>query len=549
MEQSTDLGDAVSEVCTLSSRAEKLSSMKQTTSRFCCLLGIVWVCFMIASSQPRSESILKAGTITGRVLDHKGRRSAGLFVSARHRVTGKTTYVMTQTGGDFRFPELEPGDYQVRVEARGWEAGTQQVTLGEDRPVTMNFKVEPKRLVASQLTSAEIFALLPATEGRQILMSSCTGCHTLQMLTSGQWNSDGWRKIVGTMRKVYGANVPDAKEGLLANYLSDAFAAGTGVWQAAERMSLPQTKPIDVIYTAWDIPIEKGLPHTATLDAKGDVWFTDAFLSRIGKLEVPTGRFKLWNTPTPNSIPHGIVVDKKGTVWFTERLQFEPANKLVKFDPQTENFTEYPLPKNVSGPHTPILDVQGALWITEYEGNRIARFDPETARFTEYPVPTRDARPYGIDIDKDGVIWIAEIGRGGIGKLDPRSGKVVDYPTPTKDAGVRRVRADSKGRIWFTEFHGDRLGMFDPNTERMTEYLAPGFRPQPYALEITHDDRVLISTWHQDVMMLFNPDTRTFTVYPVPFLDLEVRDFRIDKDGTLWFVAMIPKKVVSMKLR
>lgn len=457
--------------------------------------------------------------------------------------------MMTQKGGDFRFPQLEPGDYQVKLESRSWGTGAQDVRLAEGRKATVTFKVDPKRLTASQLTSAEIFSLLPDTEGRKILMSSCTGCHTLQMLTSGQWNSDGWRRVVSTMRKVYGASVPETKEQLLANYLSSAFAAGKGVWQAAELMSLPEPEPVDVVYTAWDIPIEKGLPHTATLDAEANVWFTDAFLSRIGKLEVATGRFKLWNTPTPNSIPHGIVVDKKGGVWFTERLQFEPANKIAKFDPKTETFTEYALPQNLSGPHTPILDAYGAFWITEYEGNRIARFDPETVTFTEYSVPTADARPYGIDIDKDGVIWIAEIGNGGLGKLDPRVGKVVDYPTTTKDSGVRRVRADSKGRIWFTEFHGDRLGMFDPKTERMTEYLAPGFRPQPYALEVTRDDRVLISTWHQDAMMLFNPDAKIFTVYPVPFLDLEVRDFRIDKNGTLWFVAMIPKKVVSMKIQ
>ena len=77
----------------------------------------------------------------------------------------------------------------------------------------------------------------------------------------------------------------------------------------------------------------------------------------------------------------------------------------------------------------------------------------------------------------------------------------------------------------------------------------PGIRPQPYALEITSDDKIWLSTWHQDVMMKFDPVTKTFEIYPVPFLDLEVRDFRIDRDDTLWFVAMMPNKVVSLKAR
>jgi streptogramin lyase len=89
--------------------------------------------------------------------------------------------------------------------------------------------------------------------------------------------------------------------------------------------------------------------------------------------------------------------------------------------------------------------------------------------------------------------------------------------------------------------------MFDPKTEKMTEYLLPGVRPQPYALEVTHDDKIWLSTWHQDVMMKFDPDTKTFTPYPVPFLDLEIRDFRVAKDNTLLFVAMMPNKVVTMK--
>lgn len=510
--------------------------------------GLVIGCLLFGAGVSRSDTRLNGASIIGNVSDQSGRKSAGLFISARHQSTGKTTYVMSQKDGDYRFPELQPGDYEVKVEARNWEAKPVKMKLGGAKPVSLNFKVKARVFTASQLTSAEIFPLLPAGEGRQILMSSCTGCHTLQMLTTGKWNVDGWRKVVSTMRKVYGANVPENKEEVLANYLSNSFAE-SGVWRAAELISLPETKPVEVVYTAWDIPIKKGLPHTATLGAKGEVWFTDAFLSRIGKLDTQTGQFNIWNAPTANSIPHGIVVDKKGIVWFTERLQFEPANKLAKFDPQSEKFTEYALPKNISGPHTPILDANGAVWITEYEGNRIAYFDPESTNFIEYDVPTPDARPYGLDIDKNGVIWIAEIGRGGIGKLDPKQAKVIDYPTPTKDAGVRRVRADSKGRIWFTEFHGDRLGLFDPKTEKMTEYLAPGFRPQPYALEITRDDQVLISTWHQDVMMLFNPDTRKFTTYPVPFLDLEVRDFRVDSDGKLWFAAMVPKKVVSMQIR
>lgn len=512
---------------------------------FMSAIGAIYGFHPIALVHPLGTS----SEITGQVSDQRGRGLSALFVSARHQATGRTTHVLTKAQGRFRIPALEPGTYAVRVNARGWEGPPQEVDLKGARVAPLGFSLKPLEISAPQLTSAELLPLLPEGEGKELLLSNCIGCHTVQMFAPHQWDIQGWRKNVTFMRKVFGATLPEGKDETLASYLTDAFAPTSSLRTAAAKAAPHQGRTANVIYTAWDIPLSKALPHTATLDQRGSVWFTDAYGSRLGRLEVATGKFKTWNAPTPNSIPHGIVVDQKGKIWFTERLQFAPANKIVKLDPETEKLTEFPLPRNISGPHTLIFDKNGILWITEYEGNRIARFEPETEKFTEYDVPTKNAKPYGIDIDKDGVLWIAEIGSGALGKLDPRIGKVVDYPTPTPNSGVRRVRADSKGRIWFTEFLGDRLGMFDPKTEKMTEYLMPGIRPQPYALEVTSDDKIWLSTWHQDVMMKFDPDTRAFTAYPVPFLDLEIRDFRIDENDALWFVAMIPNKVVRMQAR
>ncbi|HKZ79899.1 MAG TPA: carboxypeptidase regulatory-like domain-containing protein [Pyrinomonadaceae bacterium] len=486
--------------------------------------------------------------IAGQILDKAGKPLPGVFVRARNRVTGCSIYVLSQAQGRYEINDLEPGEYELMVAGRGWTGPAQTVT-NDQSLAPVNLRVKRAAIYPSELTSAEILPLLPKGEGKEVLVSNCTSCHTLQKMVSGEWNTSAWREITANMRMAFGAQVPDGKEELLIEYVASAFAPQSSLHHAAEKLPATRGRPIDVRYTAWDIPLQKSLPHTATYDNDGNIWFTDAYGSRMGRLEVKSGKFKIWDAPTPNSIPHGIVVDKKGKVWFTERLHLDPANKIVRFDPVTEAFKEYPLPQKKSGPHTLIFDSQGILWISEYEGNRIARFDPETEKFTEYDVPVKDAHPYGVDIDNDGVIWIANIGTGSLGKLDPKVGKVMDYPTPTKNSGVRRVRADSKGRVWFTEFLVDRLGMFDPKTEKMTEYLMPGIRPQPYALEVTKDDKIWLSTWHQDVMVKFDPETKTFTSYPVPFLDLEIRDFRIAKDDTLLFVAMMPNKVVGMKAR
>jgi hypothetical protein len=407
------------------------------------LLGLIYLLPGLSNS-PRATTTLEDGSIQGQVSDLSGRNLPGMFVSARNRATGRTTYVLTQAMGRFQIPNLPAGEYEVLVKTRGWETQPQQAQLDGSKPaVTLNFKVKPGMIYTSELTSAEILPLLPDGEGKQVLLEGCAGCHTLRLLTRGEWNKDRWREITRDMVKMYGAVVPDGKEEILVSYLSNTFAPLSQLRLATQKIVPTPAKPMDVIYTSWDIPLQKSLPHTATYDSNANVWFTDALSSRIGYLDVTTGKFKIWDAPTSNSIPHGIVVDKKGMVWFTERLHLDPANKIVKFDPQTEKFIEYPLPQRESGPHTLIFDKQGILWISEYEGNRLARFDPETEKFTEYEVPVKGARPYGVDIDKDGVIWIANIGTGSLGKFDPRVGKVFDYPTPTKNSGVRRVRVDS----------------------------------------------------------------------------------------------------------
>jgi virginiamycin B lyase len=526
-----------------------MKAMKRRVISTCAILIAIAACMLNGSVGSPATAKSGGNGLSGRVTDLTGQALSGLFVSARNSVTHRTTYALTQAQGNFRIPDLEAGDYEVQVSERGWQGEPQQVKVSATAASSVALKVKPDTVDISELTSAELLPLLPEGEGKTVLLENCMHCHTLQKFVIGSWDKEGWGKVVTRMKKAFGASLPEGKDGVLIDYLASTFATDSTLQTQVKQMRFKSPKPINVTYDSWDIPLQNSLPHTVTRDAKGNSWFTDPLGSRMGHLDVATGKFKTWSTPTPNSLPHGIVVDKNGQVWFTARLQFEPANKIVNFDPVTEKFTEYPLPHNISGPHTLIFDSQGILWITEYEGNRLARFDPATKQFTEYPVPTKDSRPYGLDVDRQGVIWIAEIGSGSLGKFDPKVGKVIDYPTPTKNSGVRRVRADSKGRIWFTEFLGDRLGMFDPKTEKMTEYLMPGVRPQPYAVEVTHDDKIWLSTWHQDSMIRFDPETKTFTTYPVPFLDLEIRDFRIDSDNTLWFIAMIPNKVVRMKIR
>jgi streptogramin lyase len=46
-----------------------------------------------------------------------------------------------------------------------------------------------------------------------------------------------------------------------------------------------------------------------------------------------------WDVATPHSRPHDPAVAPDGSLWYTGQM----ANKLGRFDPKSEKFTEFPL--------------------------------------------------------------------------------------------------------------------------------------------------------------------------------------------------------------
>ena len=107
-------------------------------------------------------------------------------------------------------------------------------------------------------------------------------------------------------------------------------------------------------------------------DSHDNIWFSDWYHHRLGKLDPKTGAFKLYNPPTPGAAPYGIVEEKK----------------------------------------------TGYIWYADMSGNNITRFDPKTEKFTEFPLPSRPSYPRFIDVAKDGRVWFSEYWAGKIGVLN-----------------------------------------------------------------------------------------------------------------------------------
>jgi len=95
----------------------------------------------------------------------------------------------------------------------------------------------------------------------------------------------------------------------------------------------------------YDLPDEKSRIRRLGIDSKGIVWYGNASLGRIGRLDPKNGEFKEWDSPSgPGSHPYAVVV-VNDVVWYNESGM--RPDTLVRFDPATEVFQSWEIPSGV----------------------------------------------------------------------------------------------------------------------------------------------------------------------------------------------------------
>ena len=114
-------------------------------------------------------------------------------------------------------------------------------------------------------------------------------------------------------------------------------------------------------------------PNSAPTDisagSDGNLWFTEAFGNRIGRI-TPSGAITRFYTGiTPDSGPVGITAGADGNLWFTEGL----GNRIGRITPSgvVTEFSAGITPN--SGPLRIAAGADGNLWFTEGLGDRIGR--------------------------------------------------------------------------------------------------------------------------------------------------------------------------------
>ena len=164
--------------------------------------------------------------------------------------------------------------------------------------------------------------------------------------------------------------------------------------------------------------------------------------------------------------PDGIVAGPDGNVWFSEahmsRIgRITPAGAVTEF---SHGLTPG------CRPLSPVVR-DGDIWFSEYEAGQIGRITMD-GRVTEYQIPTPNSEPRAMAAHPDGSIWFVQTKANGLGRIDAQ-GRVTEWPVKTPDASLRGVTVAPDGGLWFTENFADKIGRMRPDGTVVGEYAIP----------------------------------------------------------------------------
>ncbi len=227
------------------------------------------------------------------------------------------------------------------------------------------------------------------------------------------------------------------------------------------------------------------------------------------------------NSPGSYNFTSDVTVDPTGDIWYTV-WTYQLGGSLIKYDPQTSQFSNYTLPQGILAPNGISVSSGGKLWITDTASSMFISFDPQTQQFTKYItsppqvstygnasglIKTPITRPYWNQFDDHGRLWFNEQVANSLAVFDPAKGTLVEYLVPSKnpnwsdcgnltDCGVAQVLdfTVAHDKVWFPEWVENNIGELDANA------------PLPLSLATSTTDVTLHRGQNETVNVTLNPN-------------------------------------------
>jgi streptogramin lyase len=525
--------------------------------------------------------------LTGAITGPTGQKLEGVQVSAKKEGATITTSVYTDLNGEYFFPAMADGKYQVWAQALGFQTNKGEVDLSATKK--QNFQLaaitDPEERI-KQMPPEMLAAALPEdTEAdaniKRIFHNQCTGCHPPGYPLQFKFDEAGWNKIINLMKVVAGTGeYPGANakpNGIiefnrkeLAAYLARARGPGETSMKFKDRPR-PTGEAARVVWTTYDVPLSPvagagvlgskypvnngydwslgtpsklgQLPHDGAMGFDGSLYYTVNNPNpgvTIGKVDGKTGEVKYIKVDRRDgafaSTAHGLTRDGNGDLWF----DVNPGRRsLGKLETKTEKVSVYETPAPMSplgGAVTLDVDGKGKIWASAPDG--VVSFDPVAEKFTDYKSKLAFKNDkgtnstYGAAGDRDGNGWWAQMAFDTVGRAESATHSTSEVTLPSLKNEMERIPATQKT---FYDSFGDRTN---------NNPLPWSQGPRRMGTDKNADVLWVGNSWGATLARI---DTKTLQTTIIPFPDPNYQPYHIAVDqnhnawGNLWTADRIAK--------
>ena len=227
------------------------------------LAGVASFALVGAASTAWADQLL-----TGSITSASGQKLEGVQISAKKEGTTITTSVYTDQNGEYFFPAMADGKYQVWAQTLGFGTAKNAVDLTGTKH--QDFKLaaitDPEERIRQMPPEMLAAALPDQTEAdaniKRIFHNQCTGCHTPGYLLQFKFDEAGWNKVINLMKFIPNYPSPDRKPNAiiefnqkeLAAYLARARGPGESSMKFKDRPR-PTGEAARVTWTTYDLPL------------------------------------------------------------------------------------------------------------------------------------------------------------------------------------------------------------------------------------------------------------------------------------------------------
>ena len=405
----------------------------------------------------------RGSNLTGMARAMGGQPVEGVAVSARAADTSVTTSVFTDERGEYVFPPLEAGRYELWAQAVGYETARAQVTVDAGRSAHQAFTLRTIEDVTPQLTPSEWLGALPEDTKEQrrmkaIFRTNCTACHGATHALQNRFDENGWRAMIDFMGRLTGTGGIN-RHTTVVHYkdeLAKYLASVRGPASPALKFTLhprPTGDAARVVMTEYDIPLAGSRSERAWND--GSDWSNGWPTASMGARWI-----------------HDIIPDDEGNAWGTRDRG--PADMtLFKIDTKTGQVSGFSVKngQSIRRSHSITKDRNGIIWFDGGDGT-LGRLDPKTAAFKMFTPPLNmgGGQLTTIDVDARGKVWGAT--NGGANRFDPDTETWTHYTSVTYARNfVYGTAGDAEGNGWWTQYTADKVVKADPKTGKTHEVV------------------------------------------------------------------------------